>query len=524
MANGDSESTYDPGDRPVDRKPRAQPLLPALTILAHPDLERIGDRVLLGELISGREVLLSREQPRFTPPGRAAGGTALGDRALSRRPLRLEAAASGGIRLHLDDSRTRVVVDGIPAAGSHTIPGPSLDQGVVLELSRRIVLLLHHHPAAPCEVADRFGLVGESAGIEGVRTAIARVAEIDVPVLLRGETGTGKELVAHALHEHSPRRRGPFVSVNVGALAPSLAAAELFGARKGAYTGAVRDQRGYFRAADSGTLLLDEIGEAPAELQVLLLRVLEAGEILPVGSQTAQSVDVRIISATDVDLEGRVREGCFRAPLLHRLSGYTIHLPPLRRRRDDLGRLLLHFLREERTYSGEPPPANDPAAGSPWLPAELVARLARYSWPGNVRQLRNVARQLVIDGRGQPVLGAGLKLDDLLPDASSPAPQPTASPSPRRQPAEVSEQELEQALKAHRWNVKAAAAALGVSRTSLYTRLKRSPRLRAAADVPAEEIRSAWERHGGELRAMVEELEISERALRQRLKDLGLRQ
>ncbi|MCP4660459.1 MAG: sigma-54-dependent Fis family transcriptional regulator, partial [bacterium] len=453
----------------------------------------------------------------------------------------------GDLRLHSDQSRPSVAIDGSTVDGSRTIPVERLDEGVVLEMAQRIVLLLHRHPPAPCEVTDCFGLVGKSAELEQVRTAIAHVADLDVPVLIRGETGTGKELVARALHEHSPRHGKPFVSVNVGALPPSLAVAELFGCKKGAYTGAVRDRPGYFGRADGGTLFLDEIGEAPAELQVMLLRALEAGEILPVGTQTPRPVDVRIISATDIDLQLRVSEGAFRAPLLHRLASYTIHLPPLRRRRDDLGRLLLHFLRDERTRVGESSPPNDPSACTPWLPAALVGHLARYHWPGNVRQLRNVTRQLVIDSRGQPVLGIGLRLEDLLPAAAAPepaapsatalalgnqeagrqtTPRPAGPPpaaSRRRKPSEVSEQELLDALRTRRWNLKATAEELGIPRTSLYALLERSPRVRAAADVSPEEIRCAWERHGGRLEDMVEELEISERALRQRLKDLGLR-
>jgi len=509
-------------------------LLPVLTIASHPDLARIGDRAFLGELIRGREALLSREHPHFAAP-RAAIGEPLGDPFLSRRPFHLHALPNGSIRLRRQDSPIRLAVDGMPVDVEWTVPAAALDDGVVLEVAGRIALLLHRRPAPasfPLKPAPSFagGLVGESPAIEAMREAISRVAALAVPVLVRGETGTGKELVARALHQESPRARGPFVAVNLGSLPPSLAAAELFGARRGAYTGAVQDQSGYFVRAEGGTLFLDEIGEAPAEVQVMLLRALETGEIVPVGAQNPRWVDVRIVSATDADLEDSISHGGFRAPLLHRLAGYSIRLAPLRERREDIGRLLAWFLRQELselTDLGDTLPAVDSA--EPWLPVPLVSRLVRYAWPGNVRQLQNVVRQLVIDSRGLTVLRAAPSLDALLPEpaaAATPAePVPPAPvPMPRmRKPSEVSEEELLAALRAHQWNLKATAAALGIARTSLYILLEQSSRVRSASDIPPEEVRAAFARCGGDLEALAAELEISERALRQRLKDLGLR-
>ncbi len=530
-----------------EREAGARQALPVLTVLGHADLSRVGERVFLGELARGREARLSRQEPRFAAPG-AFRGEPLADVFLSRRPLRFEPLPGGGVRLHRDGSPTRLAVDGAAVGESVTVPAAALDDGVVLDLAGRAVLLLHRRPAPAPEPAAPFGLVGESAEMEAVREAIARVAPLPVPVLVRGETGTGKELVARALHEHGARARRPFLAVNLGALAPSLAAAELFGSVRGAFTGAARDTPGYFIRADGGTLFLDEIGEAPSEVQVMLLRALESGEVVPVGGQTARKVDVRVVSATDADLEGAIRGGGFRSPLLHRLAGYSIRLPPLRHRREDLGRLLVLFLRRELERLGEPFPAGDPAAPEPWLPAELVVRLALYSWPGNVRQLQNVARQLIIDSRGRPVLTAGPGLEDLLmepvpgtganpvesgiteipiipiipiiPEIAEPAARP---PRSRRRPADVGEEEMLAALREHRWNLKAAAQALGIARTSLYILLERSTRVRAAADVPPEEVRAAWERCGGDLEAVAAKLEVSERALRQRLKDLRIR-
>ncbi len=387
-------------------------VLPALTVLCHPDLDRIGDRVILGELVSSREALLSRQQPRFSAPG-AAAGKPLADPFLSRRPLCFEPLAGGEVRLVAGGGRIAAAVDGVAMTREHTLSSGEIDGGVVLELAGRVVLLFHRLARPPAELPESCGLVGASAGLLDVQQAVGRVAGLDVPVLIRGETGTGKELVARALHDQSARKEGPFVSVNLGALPPALAAAELFGSRKGAYTGADRNRPGYFARADGGTLFLDEIGAAPPELQAMLLRALETREILPVGSQTPRRLDVRILSATDADLDSLSRDGAFRAPLLHRLAGYSVHLPPLRQRRDDVGRLLVHFLEREGSRGGVTAPANDPKSAIPWLPAALVTRLARYSWPGNVRQLRNVVRQLLIDSRVAMLRPAALgKLPD----------------------------------------------------------------------------------------------------------------
>ena len=497
-----------------------QPLtLCALTILTHPDPRRVGERTWLGELSRGAAAELSRYAPTFASPEGGAERP-LGDRAVSRQPLTLSSAGEGVVELSAGRSRTRVAVDGVRVSGEVRIPAAALDLGVVLTLAERIVLLLHRHTRGPTALRLH-GLVGASDAIARVRHSIETVAELQVPVLLRGETGTGKELVAQALHRSSSRTEGPFVSVNVGALAPTLAASELFGALKGSFTGAEHSQQGYFVRAHGGTLLLDEIGEAPPEVQVMLLRALETGEISPVGAQRTRHVDVRVISATDADLEALVGHGGFRAPLLHRLAAFEIQLPPLRERRDDLGRLLLHFLTTERRAVGDEAPEALPDS-KPWLSAALMTRLALHGWPGNVRELRNVARSIAIHHRGQACLDdfPGLKLSAPQHSLST----PSSRPGPRRRkPATISDEEMLDALKEHHWNLTAAARALGIPRTSLYSRIERSTVIRTAADLSAQEIRASFDRNRGVLVEMVDDLGVSERGLRQRLKDLGLR-
>jgi len=353
-----------------------------------------------------------------------------------------------------------------------------------------------------------------------------------VPVLLRGETGTGKELMARAIHRAGRRRDATYISVNLGAIPASLAVSELFGSAKGAYTGSVRSHAGYFARADGGTLFLDEVAEAPPEVQVMLLRVLETGEIQPLGVQESQRVDVRLIAATDSNLEEATDEGSFKAPLLHRLSGYEVVVPPLRDRRDDFGRLFVHFLAEELEAVGESERLD--SNPSHWLPTSIVARLACHDWPGNIRQLKNMARQLVIGSRGSATVRIGPQLERLLQEASArrgrteggdgPAPEPAPRPQRERyrDPSEIAEDELIAALREHRWAVKPTAEALGVSRTSLYALIEKSDAVRKASDLTREEILRTHRELDGDLEAMGRNLEVSTPGLRQRMKELGL--
>ncbi len=401
---------------------------------------------------------------------------------------------------------------------------------MVLLLAQRVVLLLSLLDPVGQAGQPSFGLVGESAAMQQLRREIRRVAPLDVAVLLRGETGTGKELVAQALHQASPRRSRPFLAANMGAVPATLAAAELFGAARGAYTGAERKRDGYFQRADGGTLFLDEVGETPPEVQVLLLRALETQEIQPVGSDEMRRVDVRLIAATDSDLERAVQAGRFRAPLVHRLAGYEIRVPPLRQRRDDFGRLLFHFLREELAGQGDAARLATPPEGRPWVPAGLVARLAELDWPGNVRQLRNAARQLVIAGRDAGEPGMWLQAERLFREAArtaAPDDEPThvervESRKRYRRPEDVTDDELITALRAHRWRIQRAATELGISRGSLYDRIEKSARIRKAVDLSRQEIQECRERCGGDLDAMVAALEVSKRGLQRRMTQLGM--
>jgi two-component system response regulator HydG len=230
-------------------------------------------------------------------------------------------------------------------------------------------------------------MVGSSEKIRALQDIIAKVGPSPAPVLVTGESGTGKELVARALHEASPRRDEPFVAVNCTTLPESLLESELFGHARGAFTGAAA-RRGLFVEADGGTLFLDEIGDMPAVLQAKMLRILQDGEVRAVGSDTVRRVDVRVIAATNQDLDERVKSGQFRADLFFRLNVVSLSVPPLRDRRDDIPALIEWFVARARR--------RNPAAKARRLSEDAVARLAAHTWPGNVRELENLVERLVI--------------------------------------------------------------------------------------------------------------------------------
>jgi nitrogen regulation protein NR(I) len=244
-------------------------------------------------------------------------------------------------------------------------------------------------PNAPVE--SRTALVGTSRAMQDVCKEIGRVAAKPVTILIRGETGTGKELIARAIYHHSPRAKAPFIAINCAAIPENLLESELFGHERGAFTGAEQRRIGRFEQANKGTLFLDEIGDLPANTQVKLLRVLQQQIFQRIGGSEAISVDVRVIAATHRNLEAMIREGKFREDLFHRINVVCLQLPPLRERREDIPVLSQHFLRK---YSG------DFGIQSPTISAEALAVLQTDSWPGNVRELENMIRRLLLAARG----------------------------------------------------------------------------------------------------------------------------
>ncbi len=300
-------------------------------------------------------------------------------------------------------------------------------------------------------------LLGESPAWREVKTVLPRVASSELPVLLLGETGTGKELVARALHAASARRRRAFVAHNCGATPDSLIESELFGHARGAFTGAVGERPGLFELADQGTLFLDEIGDASSLLQMKLLRVLQEGEARRVGDTRLRRVDVRIVSATHRHLDDASAAGEFRPDLYYRLNAVSLRLPPLRERGADILHLAHHFLARAARACGLPPPALSPA---------LAARLGRHSWPGNVRELAN--------GCAYAVRVAGAR--DLVELRHWPHALETPAGARYGLHAEtraLEQRRLREALARTRGNKSRAARALGLSRQGLLKKLRR---------------------------------------------------
>ncbi|MFN3861559.1 MAG: nitrogen regulation protein NR(I) [Roseateles sp.] len=265
-------------------------------------------------------------------------------------------------------------------------------------------------------------MLGQAPAMQDVFRAIGRLSQSNVTVLITGESGSGKELVARALHKHSPRGEGPFVAINTAAIPKDLLESELFGHERGAFTGAQASRRGRFEQADGGTLFLDEIGDMPFELQTRLLRVLSDGQFYRVGGHSPLRSNVRVIAATHQNLEERVRQGVFREDLFHRLNVIRLRLPPLRERKEDVPALARHFLQRSATELGVEPKRLSDAA---------LAVLTSFEFPGNVRQLENICHWLSVMAPSQVIEPKDLP-DELQPGyvAAAPAPQATAAVAP----------------------------------------------------------------------------------------------
>jgi len=306
------------------------------------------------------------------------------------------------------------------------------------------------------------GIIGSSANIQDVLRMISRLKDTRTPVLISGESGTGKELAARAIHFRGTMAKTPFVAVDCGSLVPTLMESELFGYEKGAFTGATKSKAGLFQSADGGTIFLDEIGELPLEMQAKLLRVLQEKEVRPVGSNEKVNVDVRVIAATNRDLEAAYRSGTFRKDLYFRLNVVTVHLPPLRERRSDIPVLVHHFL--DRYAKGS----------HIQVTAAAMKSLLHYEWPGNVRELENCIARAVTLGDGKVIDVADLPPAIRSEQAGSGiVPSQDTSNLSTTALAEMERMTILRVFEQANGDKALAGKMLGISRATLYRKLKR---------------------------------------------------
>ena len=312
------------------------------------------------------------------------------------------------------------------------------------------------------ELADFGAMIGSSPAMEKVFQVVAKVADTEASVLITGESGTGKELVARSIHSRSSRCNGPFVAINCAAIPRDLLESELFGHVKGAFTGAIKDKTGKFSLADCGTLFLDEVGDLPLELQPKLLRALQERVIEPVGGAKELKLDVRVVAATNLDIEKAIATGTFREDLYYRLAVIPLHLPPLRQRRDDIPLLLKHFCQKLKTPGVT-------------FDKQTVNLLTTYAWPGNVREMENLVERLLIMRGGDTIT-----VDDLPGKIRCSAPSATLSacrvinlPDDGYSLEQLEREVVVQALERNSWNQTAAARFLRIPRHTLIYRMEK---------------------------------------------------
>ncbi|MGE5173765.1 MAG: sigma 54-interacting transcriptional regulator [Betaproteobacteria bacterium] len=399
----------------------------------------------------GKEMVL--QNPLVTIGTLPENSLVLTDPTISRRHASVEETSSGYV-LRDQGSTNGTFLDGVRVREGYLTPGSLIRLGqtemTFSPLEERIEILRSS--------SDNFGdLIGASAPMREVFGILERVSPTDITMLIHGETGTGKELAARAIHSHSRRASGPFIVFDCGAVAPNLIESELFGHEKGAFTDAVKSRQGAFELADNGTLFLDEVGELTPSLQPKLLRALDQHEVKRVGAEQSSEVNVRVVAATNRELEKEVKAGRFREDLFYRLSAVSVFLPPLRKRKEDIELIAKHLL------TGISAGVDKKLRG---LSSEAAAALAAYSWPGNVRELRNVLERAAALSDGKQIEAKDLFL-------SQGKKTTTLEGLSGKTLEEIEKAAIHATLKSVSGNKTEAAKILGIAYSTLYEKIKK---------------------------------------------------
>lgn len=474
-----------------------------LTVVFHPDLTRIGASMKLGTVdSSGSLRLVTSVIGRNAPV--LSDDLPLNEPHVSRRALTVSHHTRGV--LLADASGVSHCQIGPDKSASMAVTFDELKRGLSIRFGHGVVCWLRLAQFQTDTEADDPDASNSFVGVSPEAFAVCRLidvaAQCDLPTLICGETGVGKEIVAYSIHAKSKRAQSPLVAVNMAALPETLADAELFGAAKGAFTGA-ETRNGYFQAAHCGTLFLDEIGEAPLSLQPKLLRALQQGEVPVVGGRT-QQVDIRIIAATDANLSD---SSLFKQPLLHRLAGITIEIPSLSARREDMGVLLLTQSSSGDNALRSVPLALDLAIRAPTIAAawaQFIYDALNADWPGNVRAFLLAAQRFALN-------------------LSEHERQFIPSLNGNTEKSLVNDAALKREHEAAHYEIAETARRLGMSRQAVYRRLQQIPELRLAGQLPDREFLVAIKHVGDDLDALSQHLKLSRVAIAQRLKQLGAR-
>ena len=494
-----------------------------LTIVFHPVAERIGENACFEPANEAEPVVLGRHSPNFARRGDP--GAALDDPYVSRNAL-TGCFIGDTFVLRRSKSASRCRVGRAELSEECRLTTAQLNGGVAIFLAGRVVLLLRRTlPYEPLLEECHAGqaMTGSSAYMDGVRAQISTLASTDLDVLIRGETGTGKELVAQAVHAGSNRAGVKMITVNMAAIPAALAPAALFGSARGAFTGASKDSAGYFERAQGGVLFLDEIGETPDEVQAQLLRVLQQREIQVVGG-SIRTVSLRIISATDASLD---EPSCsFKAALRHRLAQSEVVLLPLREHPEDIGELLWQFIRKSLIGQkrGHLLPENCAELSGIAAWAELFHRFLMYTWPGNIRQLENYSLQVGLASTSSLTIPEVIRQQLYqLPEAADKLEDNPAEKSETPKFPNCSGEDFLTGYEQARFEVARAARRLGISRQAVYRHISESPGLCLARELPMEKISLAMERSRGNLTEAATELKVSRTALRERIRSSPVR-